>query len=58
MVFITFRRAHRCSVSRLGTAPSEAAVWLDLISPTVQEDKLVEQAGHHLLTVRYDEPRA
>jgi magnesium transporter len=26
-----------------GSAPSEAAVWIDLISPTVQEDKLVEQ---------------
>jgi len=26
-----------------GTPPPEAAVWIDLISPTVQEDKLVEQ---------------
>ncbi len=26
-----------------GSPPSEAAVWLDLVSPTVQEDKLVEQ---------------
>jgi magnesium transporter len=26
-----------------GSEPSEAAVWIDLISPTVQEDKLVEQ---------------
>jgi magnesium transporter len=26
-----------------GSGPSEAAVWIDLISPTVQEDKLVEQ---------------
>jgi magnesium transporter len=26
-----------------GTAPPEAAVWIDLVSPTVQEDKLVEQ---------------
>jgi magnesium transporter len=26
-----------------GSAPSEAAVWLDMVSPTVQEDKLVEQ---------------
>jgi magnesium transporter len=26
-----------------GSPPPEAAVWIDLISPTVQEDKLVEQ---------------
>ena len=26
-----------------GAAASEAAVWIDLITPTVQEDKLVEQ---------------
>ena len=26
-----------------GSPPSEAAVWLDLVSPTVQEDRLVEQ---------------
>ena len=26
-----------------GSPPSEAAVWLDLVSPTVQEDKLVEK---------------
>jgi len=25
-----------------GTAPPEAAVWIDLVKPTVQEDKLVE----------------
>ena len=25
-----------------GAAPSEAAVWIDLVTPTVQEDKLVE----------------
>jgi magnesium transporter len=25
-----------------GQSPSEAAVWIDLVSPTVQEDKLVE----------------
>jgi magnesium transporter len=25
-----------------GEAPPEAAVWLDLVSPTVQEDKTVE----------------
>ena len=25
-----------------GEAPPEAAVWIDLVSPTVQEDKLVE----------------
>jgi magnesium transporter len=26
-----------------GTPPSEAAVWIDLVTPTVQEDKVVEQ---------------
>lgn len=26
-----------------GEPPSEAAVWIDLVTPTVQEDKLVEQ---------------
>src|SRR5882672_9193943 len=26
-----------------GTAPPETAVWIDLVTPTVQEDKLVEQ---------------
>lgn len=26
-----------------GSAPSDAAVWIDLVSPTVQEDKVVEQ---------------
>ncbi len=26
-----------------GEAPSEAAVWIDMMSPTVQEDKLVEK---------------
>ncbi|HEY5167492.1 MAG TPA: magnesium transporter CorA family protein [Pseudolabrys sp.] len=26
-----------------GAAPPEAAVWIDLVTPTVQEDKLVEQ---------------
>ncbi|MFN3656533.1 MAG: magnesium/cobalt transporter CorA [Pseudolabrys sp.] len=26
-----------------GQAPSEASVWIDLVSPTVQEDKVVEQ---------------
>ena len=25
-----------------GAAPPDAAVWLDLVSPTVQEDKVVE----------------
>jgi magnesium transporter len=25
-----------------GQSPSEAAVWIDLVTPTVQEDKLVE----------------
>ena len=25
-----------------GEAPPEAAVWIDLVSPTVQEDRLVE----------------
>ncbi len=29
--------------SAAGAAPPEAAVWIDLVSPTVQEDKQVEQ---------------
>ncbi len=37
---------HGSSLERVpvepGNAPSEAAVWVDLFSPTVQEDKLVE----------------
>ena len=28
-----------------GQSPSEAAVWIDLVAPTVQEDKLVERAA-------------
>src|SRR5712691_8654485 len=56
-----------------GQSPAEAAVWIDLVTPTVQEDKTVEAllgtavpkttpvtfilSSHRLLTVRYDEPR-
>ena len=40
----TFRAAHRSSEFRSNPAqpPPEAAVWIDLVTPTVQEDKLVE----------------
>jgi magnesium transporter len=38
---------HGTSLERIaiepGAAPPEAAVWIDLVTPTVQEDKLVEQ---------------
>jgi magnesium transporter len=38
---------HGTSLERMpvetGAAPPEAAVWIDLVTPTVQEDRLVEQ---------------